>query len=203
MKKCSKCLIEKDFDLFAKNRAACKSCIAIYKKKYKEANKEKIARQNKVWDIENHTRVLTNKKKYYQKNKSAILTNRKKWINNNKSKYLEYMRSYKNNREQQDVCFKISRRLRNRLKDAIKNNQKSGSAVSDLGCSIVQFKAYLETKFQSGMSWNNWSLSGWHIDHVRPLSSFDLSNPEQVKRACHYTNLQPLWAKDNLMKGDK
>jgi hypothetical protein len=61
----------------------------------------------------------------------------------------------------------------------------------------------LESKFQEGMTWDNWSRTGWHIDHILPLDNFDLADPEQLRRACHYTNLQPLWAKDNLSKGSK
>jgi hypothetical protein len=99
--------------------------------------------------------------------------------------------------------FKLSRNLRTRLKDAIKNNQKSGSAVRDLGCTIPELKLYLESKFQSGMSWDNWSKTGWHIDHIRPLSSFNLTNRKEFLQACHYTNLQPLWAEENIRKGDK
>ena len=72
-----------------------------------------------------------------------------------------------------------------------------------LGCSGDECRKYLEAKWLPGMSWDNWSLHGWHIDHVKPLSSFDLSDRVQLLEACHYTNLQPLWAKDNLRKGSK
>lgn len=84
---------------------------------------------------------------------------------------------------------------------AIRRVPKTGSAVKDLGCTIVEFRAYLETLFQEGMTWENYGE--WHIDHIIPLSSFDLSDRDQVLKACHYTNLQPLWAKDNLRKGAK
>ena len=78
----------------------------------------------------------------------------------------------------------------------------AGSAVRDLGCTIEELKLYLAAKFQPGMSWENWSFAGWHIDHIRPLASFDLTDSAQFKLAVHYTNLQPLWAKDNFSKGD-
>ena len=96
---------------------------------------------------------------------------------------------------------KIGRNLRSRLNKAIKGNYKTGSAVRDLGCSIKELKKYLESKWQQGMSWDNYGE--WHIDHIKPLNSFDLEDEEQLKEACHYTNLQPLWAKDNLKKGSK
>jgi len=102
-----------------------------------------------------------------------------------------------------DIKFRLKKQLRSRLGAAIKNNQKTGSAIKDLGCSIEELKLYLESKFLPGMAWYNWSRIGWHIDHIRPLNSFDLTDPEQFKVACHYTNLQPLWAKDNLRKGSK
>lgn len=120
-------------------------------------------------------------KKYYQLNKSKINKRRKKY-------------------ESININHKISVRLRTRVCNAIKNNYKSGSAVRDLGCSIEELKIYLESKFLPGMSWDNYGLKGWHIDHIKPLSSFNLSNREEFLKACHYTNLQPLWAKDNLRK---
>jgi hypothetical protein len=72
-----------------------------------------------------------------------------------------------------------------------------------LGCSIEQFKQHLEQQFDVNMSWDNYSYEVWHIDHIKPLSKFDLSNLEQLKEVCHYTNLRPLWTQLNLKKGNR
>lgn len=101
-----------------------------------------------------------------------------------------------------DENFRLARNLRKRLRTAMKDNFKTGSAVSDLGLSIDDFKKYLESKFVDGMNWENYGRKGWHIDHIIPLSKFDLSDPNQQKAACHHSNLQPMWWKDNLRKGN-
>jgi hypothetical protein len=80
---------------------------------------------------------------------------------------------------------------------------KSGSAVRDLGCSFEKLKRHLESQFQPGMTWKNYGLHGWHIDHIKPLVLFDLTNRKQFLEACNYKNLQPLWAKENLSKKGK
>ena len=102
-----------------------------------------------------------------------------------------------------DKNFKITSNLRTRFKLALKNNAKSGSAVKNLGCTIEEFKKYFESLFTEGMTWEKVFDGSIHIDHKRPLASFDLSKPEEQTKACHYTNLQPLWAVDNLKKSDK
>lgn len=102
-----------------------------------------------------------------------------------------------------DDDFKLLRNLRARLNKAIKGNYKSGSAIKNLGCSISELKIYLESKFLSGMTWDNYGRDGWHIDHIVPLSSFNLQDTNELKKACHYTNLQPLWRIDNLVKSNK
>jgi len=99
--------------------------------------------------------------------------------------------------------FKLKERLRHRLYIAIKNNSKNGSAVKDLGCTIPELKEYLEKLFSNGMTWENWGLKGWHIDHKKPLSSFDLTNRKELIKAVHYTNLQPMWGIENLKKSNK
>ena len=95
----------------------------------------------------------------------------------------------------------LYRSLRGRLYDALKGKTKNGSAVRDLGCTIDEFRAYIEDQFLPGMTWNNRSVTGWHLDHIRPLASFDLTDRKQLLQACYYTNYQPLWAEDNLRKG--
>ena len=102
-----------------------------------------------------------------------------------------------------NINARLAKRLRNRIKSALNNNKKIGSAVKDLGCSLEELKQHLEAQFQLGMSWNNWSFEGWHIDHIEPLSKFDLTNKEEFMKACHFSNLQPLWAVDNWKKGNK
>ncbi len=91
--------------------------------------------------------------------------------------------------------------LRTRVREVVLNNLgiRAGSAVRDLGCTVAELKLYLEARFAPGMSWGNYGA--WHLDHIKSLASFDLTDREQFLRACHYTNLQPLWAIDNIKKG--
>ena len=81
----------------------------------------------------------------------------------------------------------------------IEGKQKAGSAVRDLGCSIPAFRLYIENQFEPGMSWDNYGK--WHLDHVMPLSGFDLTDRTQFLEACNWLNYQPLWAADNIRKG--
>ena len=102
-------------------------------------------------------------------------------------------------RRQQDPIHRLVCNLRTRLSRAVRGKYKGGSAVRDLGCSIEELMVHLSSMFALGMSRDNYGQ--WQIDHIVPLASFDLTKPTQVKRACHYTNLQPLWAEDNARKG--
>lgn len=96
---------------------------------------------------------------------------------------------------------RLSVNLRTRINRAIANNQKAGSAVRDLGCSVADLRKHLETLFAPGMSWENYGR--WHIDHIIPLCHFDLTQKDQFLKACHYSNLQPLWAEANYRKGGR
>ena len=157
-------------------------------KTYYEVNKDKIKIQEKLYRLKNKIKIKERKKNYYQDNKETINLRTKE---------------YKKHRCKNDIQYRLACRLRNRLCDVFRGKYKSGSAVKDLGCTVNELKVYLESKFQTGMSWDNYGYYGWHIDHIKPLASFDLSDRKQLLEACHYTNLQPLWAKDNISKGNK
>jgi len=166
---------------------------------WKNNNKEKVYKNNKKWRKDNIELVRENAQIYREDNKEHRKKARKQWLSDNPG----YERNYIKNRMKTDINFKISRHLRSRLFTALKNNCKTGSAVADLGCSIEELKKHLESKWQPGMTWDNYNYRGWHIDHVIPLSVFNLTDKEQLLKACHYTNLQPLWASDNLRKSGK
>jgi hypothetical protein len=113
------------------------------------------------------------------------------------------MRKYLYKRRRENIQFRIRNRLRVKLSLDINryNGKKKESAIKLLGCTIDFLRQYLEKQFQPGMSWDNWGLHGWHIDHIRPCVSFDLTKPAQQRICFHYSNLQPLWALDNIRKG--
>ena len=127
----------------------------------------------------------------------------KQWRKKNHEHYKELNRKSTIKRYHSDINTKLSVLVRNRLFSALKGHTKSNSTFSYIGCSIGELKLYIESKFSAGMTWENHTLRGWHVDHIVPLSSFDLTKEEEIKKACHYTNLQPLWAKDNWTKGSK
>lgn len=129
------------------------------------------------------------------------LTN-KAWYERNKEAKKAKTAKYHKERPHVDENFRLARNLRKRLRSSMKSGFKTGSAVEDLGMSIDDFKKYLESKFMDGMTWENYGRYGWHIDHIIPLSKFDLTDREQVKVACHYSNLQPMWWDDNLRKSN-
>ena len=179
-------------------------------KAYYEANIDKIKAKAKAYYEANIDKTKAQHKAYYEANIDKKKAYREANIDKTKAQHKAYraanrdkIKDRQNNRIKTNIQYKLSRRLRSRLYHALQGNQKTGSAVRDLGCSIDELRLYLESKFQSGMSWDNWSFEGWHIDHIKPLASFDLTDRKQLLLACHYTNLQPLWAFDNLSKGDR
>jgi hypothetical protein len=160
----------------------------------------KILKNRTQYYIENKAKILAQQKQYKIENKEKIKERNRLYFIENKEERLVYNKEYDKKKLKEDINYKLARRLRNRLWYAIKKGYKAGSAVKDLGCSLQELKKYLEKQWQPGMSWKNWSFGGWHIDHIIPLASFDLEDREQFLEANHYTNLQPLWAEDNLKK---
>lgn len=149
-------------------------------------NREYILAQNRAYRARHRDELNERNRQHRKTNRTAIN------IQSN---------AYTRKRKSTDVQYRLMLNLRARLNSAIRYKNKKGSAVSDLGCSIDELKAHLEKQFYDGMTWENYGRNGWHIDHITSLALFDLTNREQFLTACHYTNLQPLWSKENLRKG--
>lgn len=193
LKKCTKCNAIKDLNNFYLDKSSKDQRMDYCADCWKKRNKE--------WSQNNQEKEKEYDERYNKENKEKLLLYRQQY--NSRAEVKEKQNKYRRERRKEDPEYKLRYYLRTRLNKAIKRNSKVGSAVSDLGCSIKELKEHIEKQFQTGMSWENHAPDGWHIDHIVPLSSFDLTDREQFLKACHYTNLQPLWWRDNLSKGDK
>lgn len=226
-KKCCICKEDKNLSEFSKDKSRedgytyqCKKCRRQRYKKYYKDNRDVILSREAEGRKNNIEQVREKEKKYEKNNKKKIKERKKRYYESNRDWFLEKIRVYgKNNREKTNIRIAryyenninahISKVLRSRMYGAIKGGYKSGSAVKDLGCSIEELRLYLEKQFYPNpktgekMIWGNWARDGWHIDHIKPLSSFNLTDRKQFLKACHYTNLQPLWHHENYKKGSK
>lgn len=190
-KVCSKCHVEKDISEFRKDRtkkdgyySSCKECKLIYRRENKilvNLAAKKLRNSSKMKDPE----------KFYEKNYIRHL----RYYNNNKENILK--------RRKDNIVCKLRNSVRARIRQIlkIKNISKTCETFEIIGCSPKFLKSHLEKQFCLGMTWDNYGFYGWHIDHITPLSQ--ASNKEDLYRLCHYTNLQPLWSKDNWIKSNK
>jgi len=206
MKKCSCCKKILDIGNFYKDISSpdsisykCKVCDKLSKQA--ESYKKYKRKADKSYREKNIKKIKNKSKKYAEKNKERIKEYKKQWYLKNKSKVISRVTKRHKERLHSDINYRLSVYLRCRLNSALrhKTSRKSGSFVRDLGSSIEELKQHLEAQFQPGMTWEN--HGEWHIDHIKPLASFNLSDRAQFLEACHFTNLQPLWAEDNIMKG--
>jgi hypothetical protein len=119
----------------------------------------------------------------------------------NKNKIYNKNAKYRKIKYKTDLNYRILCCLRTRVLSVFKGFYKSKSTLELLGCSIEFLKQHLQSQFKPGMSWANHGK--WEIDHIVPCASFDLSKSEEQLKCFHYTNLQPLWKLDNIIKSDK
>jgi hypothetical protein len=213
-KNCSKCKVEKDVCEFNKRttskdgkRSSCKECDNEDVKKWRQKNKEKIKLQKQRYTKKHYQKNLERGKKYRENNKEKNLTRSSNWRKENKEYFIKYYQENKtkiskqsSERKKTNVLFKLSSLYRSRINKILGSN-KNNTTFEIIGCSPEILKEHLEKQFTNGMSWDNHGLFGWHIDHIIPLSS--ANTEEELYKLCRYTNLQPLWAKDNLSKSDK
>ena len=193
MKKCCRCKFFKELDQFGKKcnskdglNHLCMTCNRQHVSLYKLQNPKKYQESQRKTTIKRKDKKSKYDETYRDKNKDKIAN---------------YKRDYMRTRCQTDILFRLKHNLRRRIHHVIRDNYKSASTMQLIGCTTKQFKLHIESQFVDNMSWDNYGPTGWHIDHIIPCCAFDLSNPEEQRKCFHYTNQQPLWAKDNLLKG--
>ncbi len=163
------------------------------------ANPEAANEQRRRWTANNPEKSRAIKSRWKSKNTEYLSDYNAR--RNSTEEQRAYKRRWQAARVRGNLQYGLAQACRDRLCKAIRGRRKSGSTLELIGCSPDELRAHLESQFLAGMTWDNWTTNGWHIDHIKPLASFDLSDHDQQRVAFHYTNLRPLWAVDNLRKG--
>ncbi len=223
-KHCCKCKEYKDIERYNpcktswdKLRPECKDCLHVkrvgnkanmteYNKKYWEKTKVEQSAKHKVW-------VQNNKEHVREKNKAYRLIHGKEidkrdWQKRKsntayRKSHNAYKKKYEKHKRATDSAFKIKSNYLRRMREMIPAEYRPDNMLSLLGCSIDRLLCHLEYQFNDKMTWHNNTLDGWHVDHIVPCDYFDLKNPIHQRRCFHWSNLQPLWGKENMSKNNK
>lgn len=217
---CSICGIEKSSHEYQKNkcsktgyRSECSECskekkkkiskdkIKSYHKKFRELNREKLNKKQKEYYKNNIDKERERRKKYNIINKNTTHKREPEpklpWRQKNK----EIFNQKRRERYKYDILYKLSINVRNRLNSYVSstNYRKKSKTFEIIGCTPLELKEHIENLFCDGISWEN--KCDWHIDHKIPLSH--AKSEKEIYMLSHYSNLQPLWANENLRKKDK
>jgi len=211
---CSKCDEEKNVCEFYTGRKECKKCKSKNsnlnyhsnldnnkqtQSLYRKNNKEKLKDRNSIYYYLNYNLIREQQRQYREKNIERDRNRVNAWSKNNRKLINEYKRKKRND----DSLCKLTDNTRRRINKFLKSNNitKNNKTFDIVGCSPEFLKEYLEKQFIDEMCWGNYGFYGWHIDHIIPLSS--AKTEEEIYKLCHYSNLQPLWGKDNMKKGNR
>lgn len=166
------------------------------------ASLEEYRARKRAWYHKNKEKVKAKQLEYRSNNREKVNA----CVKNSKAKNKESVRKYNKEyreREKQNPEKRLRYNLRSRISWVLKKrcNVRSSLVIEFLGCSLSEFKIYIESQFNDGMNWDNYGKNGWHLDHIIPVSR--AKTQEEFKKLSHYTNFQPLWAKDNRQKSNK
>lgn len=181
IKKCFKCKIN---DRISNNVSYCRPC---------------KSKNDLISYHRNSKNRIKYQKEYLENNPEKLEKVRKQstqWRKDNPTYVTEWM----NNKIKTDPSYYIKSRILSSLGMGLKGLGKSEKMIWYLGCTIKEFKIHLENQFVDGMNWDNKGRFGWHIDHIKPMNTFNLENPEELKDCWNYTNLRPLWWFDNIRR---
>jgi hypothetical protein len=202
-KTCSKCKIEKSVEEFSKNKSskdgyssACNMCIDLH---YVKPNHEKRLDYFRTRNAKNSQKRRDYGRKYYEENKDQVQEYKRNYYEKNKEEIKDKVKENHYNRRKTDPLYDLMCHMRLMVYRYIKKKDERTHEI--IGCSPKELKEYIESLWLPGMTWDNHTHDGWHIDHIIPLCSAETK--EEIYKLNHFSNLQPLWAKDNLTKGGK
>ena len=219
-KECNKCKEILDLNLFPKSNRlldgylnSCKNCMAEYKRSHYVKNKQEYIDRSKIWKSENKNKVVESDKKYrlknkekeylrgknwQQSNKEKVVLKSRKWQINNKELFKASRKKYINKKSETDPVFRLKIKIGKTISNSIRRQgfSKNSRTAEILGCDFNLFLSYIESQFKPNMNWNN-----IHLDHIKPISL--AKTEKEVLELNHYTNFQPLFAKDNIKKSNK
>lgn len=194
---CGRCKTAKIKEDFYTNQPSCKKCDKIKKERWEEKNPNYYKQYNR----KNKQKISETHREWFLKNKEKKNKQNREWYYKNKERHIKRGIQSAKKRMMENPSARVAKNLRERIRNTIIKGSKSASTLELLGCSFEDCKKHLEAQWQEGMTWDNYGINGWHIDHIKPCASFDLTDPKQQSECFHYTNLQPLWAVDNIKKG--
>lgn len=178
-------------------------CSAHYKKWW-EQNKRDTTKKTaslRAWYQKNKEQRAIYSKNYRAQNPEICRQADLKKVRENPELYRDLRLKRERIRLKSDPQFRLAKYLRNTIYVAIREKAEHAKAIEFLGCSIAFYLEYIGQKFTEGMSWDNYGE--WHLDHILPLDQFNLEDREQFLKAAHFSNTQPLWATDNILKRNR
>jgi hypothetical protein len=202
---CSRCNVTKPVPDFYEERLVCRACTLVSANKWAANNPEASRKAKDKYADANREEIKEKNREYYWANLESEHARSRKYYRNNREACMATTVACHNRRMKTDAQYRLRVRTRQRIWRLLNGvGQKKGSRTEVLiGMKHADFVKYIESLWLPGMSWNNYAWDGWHIDHIIPCSSFDLTDPEQQAKCFHWSNMRPLWCMDNWRKGSK
>lgn len=209
LKICGDCKVEKPISEFYKKKVGkfgvghkCKMCDDARKKKWNSENRERRREQSNQWARDNPEKIKASAKKWRENHREEKKTYDDEWRKNNPDKARSTRRKASRQYRSKGQG-RLAMAMSSAVNSALKGSKKGRKTFELVGYSLAKLKRHLEKKFLPGMTWDNYGE--WHVDHKVPKSVFNYTSPDHIdfKRCWALSNLQPLWAKDNLIKSNK